>query len=64
MSQADLFVLDVPQVQLFSEPGFQGSVLTLEDSVVSLQDGFSLASCKVLAGRYGDYQAVVIVIIN
>lgn len=58
----------VPQVQLFSEPGFQGSVLALEDSVASVQEGFSVASCKVLAGRYCSrwtktkYQAVVIVI--
>lgn len=42
----------VPQVQLFSDPGFQGSVLNLEDSSPSLQDGFSVASCKVLAGRW------------
>ncbi|XP_053192679.1 beta/gamma crystallin domain-containing protein 1-like [Scomber japonicus] len=40
------------KVQLFSEPGFQGSVLALEDSVTSLQEGFSVASCKVLAGSW------------
>ncbi|XP_070705111.1 beta/gamma crystallin domain-containing protein 1-like [Pempheris klunzingeri] len=40
------------KVQLFSEPGLQGSVLALEDSVASLQDGFSFASCKVLAGSW------------
>ncbi|KAF1376712.1 hypothetical protein PFLUV_G00214320 [Perca fluviatilis] len=40
------------KVQLFSEPGFQGSVLPLEDSVASLQDGVSVASCKVLAGSW------------
>ncbi|XP_073348556.1 uncharacterized protein [Pagrus major] len=40
------------KVQLFSEPGFQGSVLALEDSVASLEDGFSVASCKVLAGSW------------
>ncbi|XP_022045074.2 beta/gamma crystallin domain-containing protein 1-like [Acanthochromis polyacanthus] len=40
------------KVQLFSDAGFQGSVLTLEDSVASLQDGFSVASCKVLAGSW------------
>lgn len=44
----------VPQVQLFSDPDFQGSVLNLEDSATSLQDGFSVASCKVLAGRWGE----------
>ncbi|XP_029281702.1 LOW QUALITY PROTEIN: beta/gamma crystallin domain-containing protein 1-like [Cottoperca gobio] len=40
------------KVQLFSDPGFQGSVLPLEDDVASLQDGFSVASCKVLAGSW------------
>eukprot|EP00064_Thunnus_orientalis_P006281 superscaffoldBa00000648_g6297 len=40
------------KVQLFSDPGFQGSVLALEDSVTSLQEGFSVASCKVLAGSW------------
>ncbi|XP_070781600.1 beta/gamma crystallin domain-containing protein 1-like [Enoplosus armatus] len=40
------------KVQLFSDPGFQGSVLALEHSVASLQDGFSVASCKVLAGSW------------
>ncbi|KAL7388254.1 hypothetical protein ABVT39_010179 [Epinephelus coioides] len=40
------------KVQLFSEPGFQGSVLSLEDSVASLPDGISVASCKVLAGSW------------
>lgn len=42
----------MPQVQLFSEPLFQGSDVVLEDSVASLQDGFCVASCKVLSGRY------------
>uniref|UniRef100_A0A8C7Y2Z0 Beta/gamma crystallin 'Greek key' domain-containing protein n=1 Tax=Oryzias sinensis TaxID=183150 RepID=A0A8C7Y2Z0_9TELE len=42
----------VHQVQLFSDPGFRGSVLTLEDSAASLQDGFSVASCKVQAGSW------------
>ncbi|KAI3364239.1 hypothetical protein L3Q82_011043, partial [Scortum barcoo] len=40
------------KVQLFSDPGFQGTVLALEDSVASLQEGFSVASCKVLAGSW------------
>ncbi|XP_076612232.1 uncharacterized protein LOC143336165 isoform X1 [Chaetodon auriga] len=44
------------KVQLFSEPGFQGSVVALEDSVASLQDGFSVASCKVLAGSWLAYE--------
>uniref|UniRef100_A0A3P9HID6 Beta/gamma crystallin 'Greek key' domain-containing protein n=1 Tax=Oryzias latipes TaxID=8090 RepID=A0A3P9HID6_ORYLA len=45
-------VLLVRGVQLFSDPGFRGSVLTLEDSAASLQDGFSVASCKVQAGSW------------
>ncbi|XP_008395813.1 absent in melanoma 1 protein-like [Poecilia reticulata] len=40
------------KVQLFSDPGFQGSVLVLEDGAQCLQDGFSVASCKVLAGSW------------
>ncbi|XP_071323581.1 beta/gamma crystallin domain-containing protein 1-like isoform X2 [Trachinotus anak] len=40
------------KVQIFSDPGFQGSVLTLEDDVASLEGGFSVASCKVLAGSW------------
>ncbi|XP_029902714.1 beta/gamma crystallin domain-containing protein 1-like isoform X2 [Myripristis murdjan] len=40
------------KVQLFSDPGFHGSVLVLEDSAASLQQGFSVASCKVLAGSW------------
>ncbi|XP_036397712.1 beta/gamma crystallin domain-containing protein 1 isoform X2 [Megalops cyprinoides] len=40
------------KVQLFSEPNFQGSVQVLEDSVSELPDGFSPASCKVLAGSW------------
>nr|XP_046228507.1 beta/gamma crystallin domain-containing protein 1-like isoform X2 [Scatophagus argus] len=40
------------KVQLFSEPGFQGPVLVLEESVSSLEDGFTVASCKVLAGSW------------
>ncbi|XP_068432782.1 beta/gamma crystallin domain-containing protein 1-like [Clinocottus analis] len=38
------------KVQLFSDPGFQGSVIPLEDSVASLTD--SVGSCKVLAGSW------------
>ncbi|XP_071396533.1 beta/gamma crystallin domain-containing protein 1-like isoform X2 [Centroberyx affinis] len=40
------------KVQLFSDPGFQGSVLVLEDSAASLQPDFTVASCKVLAGSW------------
>uniref|UniRef100_A0A8C8CIK3 Beta/gamma crystallin 'Greek key' domain-containing protein n=1 Tax=Oncorhynchus tshawytscha TaxID=74940 RepID=A0A8C8CIK3_ONCTS len=42
----------VSQMQLFSEPGFQGSVHVVEDSVSALPHGFSLGSCKVLAGSW------------
>ncbi|XP_017267424.1 beta/gamma crystallin domain-containing protein 1 isoform X2 [Kryptolebias marmoratus] len=45
------------KVQLFSEPSFQGSVLDLEDSAPSLQDGFSVASCKVLAGSWQAFES-------
>ncbi|XP_068199222.1 beta/gamma crystallin domain-containing protein 1-like isoform X2 [Antennarius striatus] len=45
------------KVQLFSEPGFQGSVLTLQDSVTSLPDGFSVGSCKVLVGSWLAFDA-------
>ncbi|XP_037541097.1 beta/gamma crystallin domain-containing protein 1 [Nematolebias whitei] len=44
------------KVQLFSDPGFQGSVLNLEDSAPFLQDGFSVASCKVLAGSWQAFE--------
>ncbi|TWW68682.1 Beta/gamma crystallin domain-containing protein 1 [Takifugu flavidus] len=40
------------KVHLFSEPGFQGSSVVLEDSVASLQDGFCVASCKVWSGSW------------
>ncbi|KAM9778562.1 uncharacterized protein ACBT44_000322 isoform 1-T1 [Syngnathus typhle] len=40
------------KVQLFSEPDFQGRVFTLEDSVATLEEGFSVASCKVLVGSW------------
>uniref|UniRef100_A0A8C8CXJ1 Beta/gamma crystallin 'Greek key' domain-containing protein n=1 Tax=Oncorhynchus tshawytscha TaxID=74940 RepID=A0A8C8CXJ1_ONCTS len=44
------------QVQLFSEPGFQGRVVVLEDSVVSLEEDFSPRSCRVLAGSWVAYE--------
>ncbi|XP_077408535.1 uncharacterized protein LOC144039253 [Vanacampus margaritifer] len=40
------------KVQLFSEPCFQGAAVTLEDSVATLQQGFSVASCKILVGSW------------
>uniref|UniRef100_A0A8C7KUB0 Crystallin beta-gamma domain containing 1a n=1 Tax=Oncorhynchus kisutch TaxID=8019 RepID=A0A8C7KUB0_ONCKI len=45
-----------PYVQLFSEPGFQGRVVVLEDSVVSLEEDFSPRSCRVLAGSWVAYE--------
>ena len=41
----------VSQVHLFSKEDFQGSEAVLEDSAEALQPGFSVASCRVLAGR-------------
>ncbi|KAJ3606732.1 hypothetical protein NHX12_026251 [Muraenolepis orangiensis] len=40
------------KVQLFSEAGFQGSQVVLEDSVEALQPDFSVSSCRVLAGSW------------
>ncbi|KAM7395264.1 hypothetical protein PAMA_006838 [Pampus argenteus] len=40
------------KVQLYSDPDFQGSVITLEDGVTSVEEGFTVASCKVLAGSW------------
>ncbi|XP_053736192.1 beta/gamma crystallin domain-containing protein 1-like isoform X2 [Synchiropus splendidus] len=40
------------KVQLFSLPGFQGTVLVVEDNLASLQEGFCVASCKVLSGSW------------
>ncbi|XP_026175253.1 beta/gamma crystallin domain-containing protein 1-like isoform X2 [Mastacembelus armatus] len=40
------------KVQLFSDTGFQGSVLTLDGNVASLPEDFSVASCRVLAGNW------------
>uniref|UniRef100_A0A7N8XKM3 Beta/gamma crystallin domain-containing protein 1-like n=1 Tax=Mastacembelus armatus TaxID=205130 RepID=A0A7N8XKM3_9TELE len=47
-----IILLCVPQVQLFSDTGFQGSVLTLDGNVASLPEDFSVASCRVLAGNW------------
>ncbi|KAL7861474.1 hypothetical protein SRHO_G00129150 [Serrasalmus rhombeus] len=40
------------KIQLFSEPGFQGDVVVLEESLAFLPDGFCPRSCKVLAGNW------------
>ncbi|XP_071222509.1 beta/gamma crystallin domain-containing protein 1-like [Salvelinus alpinus] len=44
------------RLQLFSKPGFQGRVVVLEDSVVSLEEDFSPGSCRVLAGSWVAYE--------
>ncbi|KAG9339661.1 hypothetical protein JZ751_023307 [Albula glossodonta] len=45
-------------VQLFSEPGFQGEVQVLTKDTPLLPDGFSVASCKVLAGSWLGFEGV------
>ncbi|XP_051501977.1 uncharacterized protein LOC127410818 [Myxocyprinus asiaticus] len=40
------------KVQLFSEPGFQGDILALEESVAFLPEGYHPMSCRVLAGSW------------
>uniref|UniRef100_A0A3Q2P3K8 Beta/gamma crystallin 'Greek key' domain-containing protein n=1 Tax=Fundulus heteroclitus TaxID=8078 RepID=A0A3Q2P3K8_FUNHE len=44
------------QVQLFSEPDFQGRLLALEDSADALDGDFTARSCKVLAGSWVAYE--------
>ncbi|KAJ7988074.1 hypothetical protein DPEC_G00319860 [Dallia pectoralis] len=44
--------VDKFKVHLFSEPGFLGSVHVLEDSLHEFPQGFSVGSCKVLAGNW------------
>ncbi|KAM7403968.1 hypothetical protein PAMA_004402 [Pampus argenteus] len=43
---------------LFSEPDFQGTLVTLEDSIAALDEGFLPRSCKVLDGRWVVYEGV------
>ncbi|XP_061742383.1 beta/gamma crystallin domain-containing protein 1-like isoform X2 [Nerophis ophidion] len=40
------------KVQLFSQPAFQGAVLSLEEDMAAVQQGFTVASCKVLVGSW------------
>ncbi|KAG7260559.1 hypothetical protein CRUP_037545 [Coryphaenoides rupestris] len=40
------------KVHLFSEEDFQGSEVVLEDSAEALEPGFSVSSCRVLAGSW------------
>ncbi|KAK7906624.1 hypothetical protein WMY93_015236 [Mugilogobius chulae] len=44
------------KVQLFPDADFHGSPLLLEDSEGSLPPGFSVGSCKVLAGSWVAYE--------
>lgn len=39
------------QVHLYSEPDFQGRLVSLEDGAAALDEDFTPRSCKVLAGR-------------
>ncbi|XP_073682950.1 uncharacterized protein crybg1a [Garra rufa] len=40
------------KVQLFAEPGFNGTMQVLDESVAFLPEGFHPMSCKVLAGSW------------
>ncbi|KAM4723446.1 uncharacterized protein crybg1a [Anableps anableps] len=44
------------KVQLYSEPEFQGRLLTLEDSADALDGDFTPRSCKVQAGSWVAYE--------
>ncbi|XP_069016557.1 microtubule-associated protein futsch [Embiotoca jacksoni] len=44
------------KVQLYSEPDFQGRLVSLEDSVAALDEDFRPRSCKVLAGSWVAYE--------
>ncbi|XP_035465332.2 mucin-17 isoform X3 [Scophthalmus maximus] len=44
------------KVQLYSEPGFQGRLVVLEESTAALDDDFMPRSCKVLAGSWVAYE--------
>ncbi|KAG7460565.1 hypothetical protein MATL_G00200100 [Megalops atlanticus] len=46
------------KVQLFSEQGFQGDVLSLEHSTPMLPEGFSLGSCKVHSGSWLGFEGL------
>uniref|UniRef100_A0A3B4XNX0 Crystallin beta-gamma domain containing 1a n=1 Tax=Seriola lalandi dorsalis TaxID=1841481 RepID=A0A3B4XNX0_SERLL len=43
-------------VQLYSEPDFQGRLVALEDSAAALEEDFMPRSCKVLAGSWVAYE--------
>ncbi|XP_018550610.1 LOW QUALITY PROTEIN: beta/gamma crystallin domain-containing protein 1 [Lates calcarifer] len=44
------------KVHLYSEPDFQGRLVSLEDSTAALDGDFRPRSCKVLAGRWVAYE--------
>ncbi|XP_051252202.1 uncharacterized protein crybg1a isoform X1 [Dicentrarchus labrax] len=44
------------KVQLYSEPDFQGRLVSLEDSTEALDEDFTPRSCKVLAGSWVAYE--------
>ncbi|KAF1375176.1 hypothetical protein PFLUV_G00236790 [Perca fluviatilis] len=44
------------KMQLYSEPDFQGRLVTQEDSAAALDEDFIPKSCKVLAGRFVAYE--------
>ncbi|KAM3594732.1 uncharacterized protein V6R79_013111 [Siganus canaliculatus] len=44
------------KVQLYSEPDFQGELVSLDDSAASLDDHFKPRSCKVLSGSWVAYE--------
>ncbi|KAM6972920.1 beta/gamma crystallin domain-containing protein 1 [Aplochiton taeniatus] len=56
ISQENLMGLSKFQVHLFSEAGFRGQALVLEDSVTALEDGFHPRSCRVLSGSWVAYE--------
>ncbi|CAJ1074134.1 titin [Xyrichtys novacula] len=46
------------KVKLYSEPDFQGKLVTLEESAAALEEDFIPRSCKVLAGSWVAYEGV------
>ncbi|XP_067247435.1 beta/gamma crystallin domain-containing protein 1 [Chanodichthys erythropterus] len=40
------------QIQLFSEPGFSGTSVLLQDSLPTMPEGFTMCSCRVFAGSW------------
>ncbi|KAK9975501.1 hypothetical protein ABG768_020757 [Culter alburnus] len=40
------------QIQMFSEPGFSGTSVILQDSLPTMPEGFTMCSCRVFAGSW------------